>query len=235
MVPLFFDLRDPVLVSQVAIMNDPAPQQKKTGRPLSTEVGQRIDNLLSVAERALIDLGYEAATLNVIARQAQVSKKTIYAKFGGKPGLLRAVLDKVADRHMRLGLETLCHDDPMEGLYHWAKTVLHINQTEAARAITAISMREGRRFPEFIDVMMESRRSRQQAPLAAYLMTLRVEGRIEDIDCDAIATMMLWMLAEDMVQSVASGTPPIADDPMLDQKARQVSLLIARGIVKAAF
>lgn len=215
-------------------MKQKVPERKKAGRPPSAEVEQRADMLLLVAEQALIELGYEAATLNVIAKRARVSKKTIYAKFGGKPGLLRAVLGRIADKHMGLGTDLPRQEKPAEGLYRWAKTILHINQSEAARAITAISMREGRRFPEFIDAMVESRRLRQQAPLTTYLEALRAEQRIEDVDCEAIAAMMLWMLAEDMVQSVAAGRAPISDEALLDEKARQVSMLIARSIVTRA-
>jgi AcrR family transcriptional regulator len=234
MVPLLFDVRYHPRGSQAAIMKRNLPRDKKTGRPLSTEIGERTDLLLSMAETALIELGYEGATLNVIARRARVSKKTIYAKFDGKQGLLRAVLARMADRNMSLGFERLWHDDPMEGLYHWARMILRINQTEAARAITAISMREGRRFPEFIDTMVESRRMHQQAPLADYLQDLRAKRRIADVDCDAVAAMMLWMLAEDMVLSVASGTDPASDDDALDEKARRITLLITKGITGGA-
>jgi AcrR family transcriptional regulator len=53
--------------------------------------------LLAVAEDTLIERGYEGATLDLIASRAKVSKKTIYAKYGGKPGLLWAVLRRRVD------------------------------------------------------------------------------------------------------------------------------------------
>jgi AcrR family transcriptional regulator len=52
-----------------------------TGRPCAADVASRTQALLAVAEDALIERGYEGATLDLIAsRYAKVSKKTIYAK-----------------------------------------------------------------------------------------------------------------------------------------------------------
>lgn len=124
-------------------------RRSRAGRPRASDVEDRTQVLLEVTEKALADLGYERATLTVIARDAGVSKKTIYAKYGGKAGLLRAVLDCMADRNMAPDVRLLDRDNPVEGLYQWARMIMRSTRTEAAHAITAISMREGLRFAEF--------------------------------------------------------------------------------------
>ncbi|KFG88876.1 putative TetR family transcriptional regulator [Sphingobium herbicidovorans NBRC 16415] len=209
-------------------------RQSRAGRPKSEEVEIRAQALLEVAEQALIELGYEHATLQIIAGRAKVSKKTIYAKYGGKPGLLRAVLDRMADRNMATDLRLLDRDDPAEGLYEWARMIMRSTRTPAAHAITAISMREGLRFPEFRNAMEEARKVRQQAPLKAYLERLQARGLIRPVDCDEIASLFLWALSQDMVAAVSAGTVQPLSDKEADEKARRIAKLIARGLAPGA-
>ena len=209
-------------------------RQSRAGRPKSEEVEIRAQALLEVAEQALIELGYEQATLQIIARRAKVSKKTIYAKYGGKPGLLRAVLDRMADRNMATDLRLLDRDDPAEGLYEWARMIMRSTRTPAAHAITAISMREGLRFPEFRNAMEEARKVRQQAPLKAYLERLQARGLIRPVDCGEIASLFLWALSQDMVAAVSAGTVQPLSDKEADEKARRIAMLIARGLAPGA-
>ena len=209
-------------------------RRSRAGRPKSAEVENRAEALLEVAEQTLIELGYERATLQIIAQRAKVSKKTIYAKYGGKPGLLRAVLDRIADRNMATDLSLLDRDDPAEGLYEWARMIMRSTRTPAAHAITAISMREGLRFPEFREAMEEARRVRQQTPLRSYLERLQDRGLIRPVDCDEIASIFLWVLSQEMVTAVSAGTAQPLSDAEADEKARRVATLIARGLAPAS-
>lgn len=201
------------------------------GRPRATDVEQRDLALLEVAERAFIEEGYERATLQIIVQRARVSKKTIYAKYGGKPGLLRAVLARMADKHMGADLRFLERDDPAEGLYEWARMILRINQSREARAITAISMREGGRVPEFTQAMVDAGVERQQGPLRAYLERLQERGAIRPVDCAELASTFLWILSRDMVLSVSAGTDSFTSDSDIDAKARWVAELFALGVL----
>ena len=209
-------------------------RQSGAGRPRAAELQERAEALLEVAEQALIELGYERATLTLIARRASVSKKTIYAKYGGKPGLLRAVLDRIADRNMAADLGLLDRDNPVEGLYEWARMIMRSTRTRAAHAVTAISMREGLRFPEFRDAMEEARTLRQQAPLRSYLERLQTRGLIRPVDCEEVASMFLWILSQDMVDAVSAGTAEPLTDEEADAKALRVAELIAQGLMPKA-
>ena len=88
-------------------------------------------------------------------------------------------------------LRLLNCEDPLEGLYQWAYMILRINQAPASHAITAVAMREGRRFPEFNEAMVETRRVHQKAPLRNYLRSLQERGLIRPIDCVEVAATML--------------------------------------------
>jgi AcrR family transcriptional regulator len=55
---------------------------------------QARDQIVGIAEDLFLSGGYAATTVAAIAARAQVSVETIYKGFGGKPGLVRAIIEK---------------------------------------------------------------------------------------------------------------------------------------------
>ena len=70
---------------------------KAAGRPKAADVEARTQELLKTAAALFLKNGYTKTSLESIARAAHVAVRTIYVKFGGKEGLLAAVL--AAKRH----------------------------------------------------------------------------------------------------------------------------------------
>lgn len=54
---------------------------------------QARDQIVGVAEDLFLTRGYAATTVAAIAAAARVSVETIYKSFGGKPGLVRAIVE----------------------------------------------------------------------------------------------------------------------------------------------
>src|SRR5665647_1901186 len=69
---------------------------KCAGRPRSSEREARMHDLIHTAGVLFLKHGYRNVSLEMLAREAHVAVRTIYVKFGGKAGLLNAVL--VANR-----------------------------------------------------------------------------------------------------------------------------------------
>jgi len=55
---------------------------------------QTRDQILGVAEELFLSGGYAATTVAAIAAAARVSVETIYKGFGGKPGLVRGIVER---------------------------------------------------------------------------------------------------------------------------------------------
>jgi AcrR family transcriptional regulator len=55
---------------------------------------QTRDQIIGAAQDLFLTDGYAATTVTAIAAAAHVSVETIYKGFGGKPGLVRAIVDK---------------------------------------------------------------------------------------------------------------------------------------------
>src|SRR5437016_8511652 len=58
----------------------------------------KAETILAAAERAFLASGFGAVTMNAIAREAGVSKATVYAHFTGKEALFGAVIAHVRER-----------------------------------------------------------------------------------------------------------------------------------------
>jgi TetR/AcrR family transcriptional repressor of mexJK operon len=70
----------------------------KAGRPKAADVEARTQELVHIAGELFLKNGYTKTSLEAIARAAHVAVRTIYVKFGGKEGLLHAVMAAKRDR-----------------------------------------------------------------------------------------------------------------------------------------
>jgi AcrR family transcriptional regulator len=59
---------------------------------------QTRDRLLDVAERLLARLGYQKTTMEDLAREAGLSKRTIYLHFAGKEEAMLSTIDRIVER-----------------------------------------------------------------------------------------------------------------------------------------
>lgn len=69
------------------------------GRPKAAELAQRNTVLLDTAFALFETHGFHGVSLAAIAEQAHVAVRTIYTVFGGKLGLLRALIAREHTRH----------------------------------------------------------------------------------------------------------------------------------------
>ena len=79
-----------------------AASLRGAGRPKASDVEARMQDLIDVAAQLFLANGYTRTSLESIARAARVAVRTIYVKFGGKAGLLEAVLMSRRDAFFRM-------------------------------------------------------------------------------------------------------------------------------------
>lgn len=71
----------------------------RSGRPPRCHLEARRKELLATALQLFIVHGYPEVSLAAIASAAHVAVRTIYVKFGGKAGLLNALIEAERQRH----------------------------------------------------------------------------------------------------------------------------------------
>lgn len=67
---------------------------RRMGRPTAEESRQLDDNIKSVALNLFLDHGYDAVTMEAVAEAADITKRTLYARYGDKSELFVAALLK---------------------------------------------------------------------------------------------------------------------------------------------
>jgi AcrR family transcriptional regulator len=94
------------MASRDAPATEHAPRKK--GRPTEQERAQRRDDILDAAVRLLIADGFHQVTLDTIAAEAHVTKRTIYSYFGDRTDIGIAAVDRLRERV--LGAPDEAHD-----------------------------------------------------------------------------------------------------------------------------
>jgi AcrR family transcriptional regulator len=92
--------------------------------------------LISAARSAFAQHGYAQAAMDELTAQAGLTRGALYHHFGGKPGLLAAVvaqMDEEMDQRLELVLRG--HADPWEGFLAYCRAYLAMAQEAEIRRI----------------------------------------------------------------------------------------------------
>jgi AcrR family transcriptional regulator len=93
---------------------EPAGWQEQTAMAPLGKWNPTAERLLEAARRLLVTSGFNALSLEKIAREAGVNKPLIFYYFGNKAGLLRALMDSVLEKDietLRLAYAALPEDE----------------------------------------------------------------------------------------------------------------------------
>jgi AcrR family transcriptional regulator len=155
--------------------------------------------ILAAATDLFLEFGYDGATLDMLIERIGGSRRTIYSLFGGKEGLLTAI---VQDRCAGLGgkLETLS----LEGLA--PRELLRKLGLEAAQTILSpegvklfrLVVQESGRNPELGRLMYEKGVKVSQDVLADYFRRETEAGRLNVRYPDDAASMFFCMIKGDL-------------------------------------
>jgi len=130
----------------------------------------KAETILAAAERAFLASGFGAVTMDAIAREAGVSKATVYAHFHGKEELFGAVIAHLSER--RFGGFSADALDPLDiaaSLTTIARRFLDLVLSPEAIALNRIIIGEVIRFPVLGQVFWAAGPERIRAQIEAFL------------------------------------------------------------------
>ena len=138
-----------------AISRNPA------GRPKDPEKRQAI---LNAAEMLFTRHGFEHASMDTIAKQANVSKLTVYSHFSDKDDLFKAVIKrKCAQHNMPDTFMALAHVDVEKALSIIAQNLLKLIYSKEAISMQRIIQTESARHPKIAELFYEAGPQRVKA------------------------------------------------------------------------
>lgn len=151
--------------------------------------------MLDAAEEVFVRAGYGAATMDDIARAANVSKQTIYHHFGSKEALFGAMVSERC-RELLAPLELRLNNaaDLRTTLRELGRSMLEMALSPSSLALHRLVIGESARFPELGRISFE--RGAQQAlnDLSRYFARQVQRGSLGRIDTTVAAERFFGLL-----------------------------------------
>jgi AcrR family transcriptional regulator len=187
------------------------------------------ERILSAARKIFLDGPPEHATMDAIAQQAGMSKKTIYREFKSQLELLAALLaENVAD--MGDFPPPKPGDDVELELYGMLVRMVAHFTSPRSMALTRLLVSEVRRYPELLNASKPKGFPREI--LAEWLASPAVRANYQIEDPEDAAAMLLGMVMQDSgfkLLMVSSATMP---RHLIETRARRAVAIFLRGVRK---
>jgi TetR/AcrR family transcriptional regulator, mexJK operon transcriptional repressor len=151
------------------------PQKKEQGEPL----GGKAEAILAAAERGFLEHGFGAVSMDTIAREAGVSKATVYAHFANKEQLFGAVIAAVSERFGGFSALELDPRDIEQSLKTIARRFLDLILSPESIAVNRIVIGEVTRFPVLGAVFWEAGPARVRVEIEGFLQRAGEAGSLK--------------------------------------------------------
>lgn len=164
----------------------------KHARPRSAASLSKRDRVIDAASRLFLDQGYGATGMDAIAKEADVSKATVYSYYGDKSSLFADVMMRMCDEiggHVQP--EELVGGSPEDTLRTLALHGLRRVLESIHRQILPRVVAESREFPELGKKFWEAGPGRFEGLLARYLENAKHRGILNVDDPARVAARLV--------------------------------------------
>ena len=118
-----------------------ATAERKRGRPSTADRARRRDEILDAAVRLFVADGFEAVTLDHVAAEAHVAKRTIYSYIGDRTEVFLAAVERLRERALQQAPRA-------DGLEQLAQAIVLTLHSDDAVGLHRLAIGESHRFPE---------------------------------------------------------------------------------------
>jgi TetR/AcrR family transcriptional repressor of mexJK operon len=185
--------------------------------------------ILQAATVRFLEDGYAATTIEAIARRCSVAKRTIYARWSGKPALFRAVLERLMAKWLSDAGDWAAADDLKTALNDAAARILAVALTPEAVALNRLLIAESARFPELPVMLRQAGAASGTTRIAALLDRAIAQGTLPPQNT-AFAAEQFFHLVLAGPQRRALGLGAKLDEQEIEAWRRASVALFIRGI-----
>ncbi|MFY9623586.1 MAG: TetR/AcrR family transcriptional regulator [Rhodoplanes sp.] len=130
------------------------------------------EHILWIAKDVFLEMGFERASMDMVAARAETSKRSLYAHFESKEKLYLAVIDLVRGLFLsRLKMPGDYSEKPAEALTMFCGRYLEILLYQSSIQMCRVSLAETARFPQGAAQHFEVMFTEVHTRLSAYLKT----------------------------------------------------------------
>lgn len=202
-------------------------------RPGPTRSGEPAPSMriLNAARKLFFTEGFADISIERLAREAQVSKSTLYKYFGDMTGVLRAVAEAEADDAAFGGFEV--SDDPnifTDQLIQMGADLLTLIEQPDKLRFDRLVLEQARSHPDLAETYWKAIYARTQGQLADVLQAAQGKGYMRtDLAADVLADQLLSMW-----QGLAAARLRLSLSPLAGRSPHERSRDAVTTLVRAA-
>ena len=142
-----------------------------------TPTAGKAESILAAAKRMFLESGFGAVSMDAIAREAGVSKATVYAHFAGKEELFGAVIGRECEHYLAgFSAGELDPADARASLTSLGRRFLDLLLSPDAIALHRLILGEVSRFPELGQVFWQAGPERNLTQIETFLRAAAAAG-----------------------------------------------------------
>jgi TetR/AcrR family transcriptional repressor of mexJK operon len=168
------------------------PDQGRGGRPGRPKDLAKRDAIVRAARTLFMREGFEAVSVDAIAAEAGVSKRTVYSHFSDKEGLFEAIIAQ-GERLPSLFGEVADADDLRRRLCEVGVALLEVISGPQSNSLGRLLMSEVFRHPELVARFFKAGPQAMHRDLAALLRRATEAGHLSVPDPELAADQLLSM------------------------------------------
>ncbi|MDR2858219.1 MAG: TetR/AcrR family transcriptional regulator [Novosphingobium sp.] len=186
-----------------------AIRRPRAGRPTREQAQARHAELLDRALDHFLDKGFEQATIEAIAGDVGMTKRTVYARYADKGALFRAAVHRAIERYSIAPERIRATDvgDLEQTLTNIAMLRIDLVSSPEGLKLQRIIQTESYRFPEIFTETYEIGAMPTIKFLAGLLARETTAGRLAVADPIMAANAFMSMVVSGPVRFILSGIP----------------------------
>ena len=201
---------------------------RRGGRPTREDAARLGERIIAIATRQFLNQGFGATSIEGVAAEAGISKRTFYHRFRDKPDLFRAVVRRLITHWATPFEARLADAQPLEAtLMMVAQQILTAALSPEALALYRLLIAEAPRFPELAHIVSEQSTAGGNR-LAQLFQRAARDGSLAIEDADfAAAQFVNMVLAGPRRAALGLGAPMSAQE--LERWMRRTVTLFLDG------
>ncbi|MDG2005624.1 MAG: TetR/AcrR family transcriptional regulator [Novosphingobium sp.] len=202
-------------------------KRARAGRPTKQQAEARQAQLLDHALDHFLDKGYEQATIEAIAGDVSMTKRTVYARYPDKASLFLAAVQRAIERYAVSSerIEATRTSELRQTLINIAMLRIAAVAEPVGLKLQRIINTESYRFPEIFRSSYELGAMPTVQFLAAILADETDRGILAIDDPNMAANVFMSMVVSGPVRFLTSGNP-LRDDDLHERVAFAVQLFL---------
>ncbi len=180
---------------------------KQAGRPRAADKQARQLALLHTAAQLFLEKGYGKVSLEMIARAAHVAVRTIYVKFGGKAGLLNAIIVEGRAHFFESMHDMETDTRPIkEILTDFSLRFLELVTMPAFEGMYRMVIAEAKTTPELAQTFFQAGPKQTREQLARFFARPEIRAQLrEDVPLEALPVHLLNSVMGDQLMPTLFG------------------------------